>query len=550
MKRMIRLLPLLLLFLMGAGQQPDREVYLQDVHDNLIRFGEVYRNLAFRYVDQINPEAAMNAAIRGLLDELDPYSDYFIEEAAQELDDMSRGQYGGIGMEVGLRGSEKRITVISPFEGSPSWKAGLKPGDEITRVDSVDVTGKPLSDVVRLIKGAPGSPVTMGIRRSGSREVKDYTLVRELINIQDVKLAELVDPATGTGYVRLVRFSGLAGENLATAIEELKAKGLKRLVLDLRGNPGGLLREAAAVSELFLPKGTPIVVTRGRNNELIKEIRAERDPVFTGELVVLVDGGSASASEIVAGCLQDHDRALIVGQQSFGKGLVQSVLDLDEEAKMKLTTARYYLPSGRLIQRIDYFEKNEVLDHVADSTLADTLFHTEQGRPVISGRGITPDVEVKPERQSWLAVELWRANQFADFVDDRSAAGALPADASGTSLLADFRAYLNEKEFKYQPRGSVQLDELKKILEEERVGPEGAKALESMRAALGDNLPQQFKAHEDELAQLLDLELIDHRAGQAARSREALKQDQVFQQALQLLSGKGEYRRALGLQGT
>jgi len=543
---LILLLPALL---RAAGTPPDREAYLEDVHENLIRFGEVYRNLAFRYVDQINPEAAMNAAIRGLLDELDPYSDYFIEEAAQELDDMSRGQYGGIGMEVGLRGSDKRVTVVSPFEGSPSWKAGLLPGDEIVRVDSVEVTGKALSDVVKLIKGPQGSSVTLGIRRAGGREVKDYTLVRELINIQDVKLAEMVDPATGTGYIRLVRFSGLAGENLAKAVEDLKAQGLKRLVLDLRGNPGGLLREAAGVAELFLPKGTPIVVTRGRNDELIKEIRAERGPVFEGELVVLVDGGSASASEIVAGCLQDHDRALVVGQQSFGKGLVQSVLDLDEEAKMKLTTARYFLPSGRLIQRIDYFEKNEVLDHVAEAALKDTLFQTVHGRRVVGGKGISPDVEVKPERQAWLTLELWRANLFANYVSDRSAAGKLAEGVRAATLLPDFRAYLDEQKFEYQPRGTAQLDELKKILEEEEVGEAGMKALEALRSALGDNLSQQFEAHADELERLLALELVDRREGSTARSRAALAQDVAYQRALELLGDPDGYQRTLGLGG-
>jgi carboxyl-terminal processing protease len=542
------LAPLLTLLLMGAAQPPDREAYLKEVHDNLVRFGEVYRDLAFRYVDQINPEAAMSAAIHGLMDELDPYSDYFVEEAAQELDDMSRGQYGGIGMEVGLRGSEKRVCVISPFEGSPAWKAGLLPGDEITAVNGASVVGKALSDAVKLIKGEPGTSVTLSIRRLGAREVKDFTLVRELINIQDVKFAELVDPAAGAGYVRLVRFSGLAGENLARAIEELKAKGMRRLVLDLRGNPGGLLREAAGVAELFVEKGQPIVTTKGRDGEVLKEIVSEREPVWRGELAVLIDAGSASASEIVAGCLQDLDRAVIVGQQSFGKGLVQSVLDLDAQAKIKLTTARYYLPSGRLIQRIDYFENNEVLDHVADSTLADTLYHTKGGRVVISGRGVTPDVEAKAERLPWLALELWRGGLFVNYVADRAAAGKLPGGRADEAMLEDFRRYLDEQKFDYQPRGSAQLDDLKKILEEEEIGSGGLKALEELRGELGGELGPQFKAHQAELRRMLNLELAAHREGETARTREALREDTVYHKALELL-GTEDYQRALGLAG-
>jgi carboxyl-terminal processing protease len=525
----------------------DREAYMREVHDNLIRFGEVYRSLAFRYVDQIDPEAAMTAAIHGLMDELDPYTDYYLEDEAQELDDMSRGQYGGIGTEVGLRGSDKRITIISPFEGSPSWKAGLLPGDEIVTVNGTAMAGKALNDAVKLIKGPVGSEVILGIRRSGAKEVKDYRITRQLINIQDVKLAQLVDPATGTGYVRLVRFTGLAGENLAAAIDSLKRQGLKRLVLDLRGNPGGLLREAAAVSELFLAKGQPIVDTRGRNDEMIKAIVSEREPVFTGDLVVLIDPGSASASEIVAGCLQDLDRAVLVGESSFGKGLVQSVVDLDKEAKVKLTTARYYLPSGRLIQRVDYFQDNEVLNHVADSTLADTLFHTAKGREVISGRGVTPDVEVKAPRQPWLVLELWRGAHFANYVADRAAAGKLLDGPAGDAMLKDFRAYLEEKEFKYQPRGGNQADELKKILEEEKVGDEGAKALEALLKSLGGELDPQFLSHREDIARMLDLELVNHRQGPEARAREALRQDPAYQKALELLvKGHGELERVLG----
>lgn len=549
-KLMLGLLTLLLTFAptrAASEVAPDREAYMREVHDNLIRFGEVYRSLAFRYVDQIDPEAAMTAAIHGLMDELDPYTDYYLEDAAQELDDMSRGQYGGIGTEVGLRGSDKRITVISPFEGSPAWKAGLLPGDEIVTVNGTVLTGKGLSDAVKLIKGPVGTDVILGIRRGAVKEVKDYTITRQLINIQDVKLAQMVDPATGTGYVRLVRFTGLAGENLATAIDSLKRQGLKRLVLDLRGNPGGLLREAAAVSELFIQRGQTIVTTRGRNDEMIKEIVSERDPVFTGDLVVLIDAGSASASEIVAGCLQDLDRAVVVGEQSFGKGLVQSVVDLDEEAKVKLTTARYYLPSGRLIQRVDYFMDNEVLDHMADSTLADTLYHTAKGRPVISGRGVTPDVEAKAPRQPWLVLELWRGAHFANYVADRAAAGILPEGSAGDATLADFRAYLGEKEFKYQPRGSSQLDELKKILEEEKAGEAGNQALEALLKSLGGELDPQFDAHRQEMVRMLDLELVNHRQGPEARAREALRQDVAYQKALELLSeGMKDYQRALG----
>lgn len=536
---------ILLAILMGSADQPDRDTFQRDIRQNLNRFGEVYRNLAFRYVDQIDPEAAIEAAIRGLMDELDPYSDYFIEDAAQQLADMSRGEYGGIGMEVGLRGSEKHITVISPFEGSPAWDAGLQSGDEIVGVDGTDVRGKPLSDVVGLIKGKPDTPVVLRIAR-GSEEA-DYSINRALITIRDVRFAELMDPAAGIGYIRLTRFSGKASENLATAISELNEQGMRSLILDLRGNPGGLLREAAAVADLFLDEGLPIVLTKVRDGVVKQELGSRRTPLFTGELVVLINGGSASASEIVAGSLQDNDRAVVLGSPSFGKGLVQSVIDLDDEAKIKLTTGRYFLPSGRLIQRIDYFEDNEVLIHHSDSTLVDTLFHTMAGREVVGGRGISPDIDVEAEKRSWLVTELWRNTMFSNYIADRARDGRLPDGRADRSMLKDFRSYVEEMEFEYRPRGMTQLEELEKILAEEAAADAASKALKQLRKVLNNGLDQQMDTHQDELLRMLDLELASLRGGAEARTRLALQQDIAYERALEVLheKGGGKYDRAL-----
>jgi carboxyl-terminal processing protease len=526
---------LALLLFMGSAQEPSREDYLREVRVQLNRFGEVYRNLAFGYVDQINPEAAVEAAIRGLLDELDPYSEYFVEDAAQQLEDLSRGEYGGIGMEVGQRGAERRITVISPFEGSPSWEAGLRAGDEIRAVDSVSVVGKPLNEVVKLIKGEAGTKVRLTILRPGFDQEADYEMLRQRIAIRDVRFAGLVDETRGLGYVRLTRFSGKATTDLAQALDSLQQAGMRQLILDLRGNPGGLLREAAGVADLFLDKGLPIVTTRGRTGEVLKQINSERVPLFAGELVVLINGGSASASEIVAGSLQDHDRALILGSSSFGKGLVQSVVDLDAEAKIKLTTARYYLPSGRLIQRIDYFEGNTVLDHHADSLLADTLYATARGRAVISGRGVEPDLKTEPEQQPWVVTELWRAGHFVNYAADRAREGRLPGGGVDEVVLQDFQAYLAEAEFEYRPRGGKQLDELAVILESEAAGPEVLDALEALRDRLAAGLDQQLAAHAGEISRMLELELVEQREGRDARQELALQQDQVFLRARELL---------------
>ena len=347
-------LPLLLL--LGAAQDQERHDHIKDVRASLKRFGEVYRQLSYRYVDQMDPEASIEAAIRGLTHELDPYTDYFVEDEARDLDEMSQGEYGGIGAEVGQRGSDKRITIISPFDDSPAARAGLRAGDIIDAVDGTSTAGRSLSDVVGEIKGPKGSTVRLGILRAGWSEAVEYELTRDSITIRDVRYAGIVDEDLGLGYVRLTRFSGKASESLSEAIAGLQEQDMQALILDLRGNPGGLLREAGEVADLFLPPELPIVDTRDRDGNVQKDIRSENKAIFDGPMVVMIDGSSASASEIVAGALQDHDRAVVLGGSSYGKGLVQSVYTIDEDARLKLTTARYYLPSGRLIQRVDYFE--------------------------------------------------------------------------------------------------------------------------------------------------------------------------------------------------
>lgn len=340
--RLLRLLPVLLLarLVLAAEEPANRDEYMASMRESLQRFQKVYQYLVFRYVDEINPEATIEAAIHGMLDQLDPYTDYYIEDEAESLDEMTRGEYGGLGMQVGQRGSDKRLTVIAPFEDSPAWRAGLLPGDIITEIDGQPTGEDKLSNIVSRMKGEPGTPVTITVERPGYESPMVYTLVRALITIQDLKFAGIIDKEQGLGYVRLTGFSGKATESLREALETLNGQGLRKLVLDLRGNPGGLLREAVGVADLFLPEGALIVETRGRDNETLKQYLSENAPVFDGELVVLVNQGSASASEIVSGAIQDQDRGVIVGETTYGKGLVQSVMSLDSSSKVKLTTAK------------------------------------------------------------------------------------------------------------------------------------------------------------------------------------------------------------------
>ncbi len=540
------LLLLAAMLLMGSSQPADRDEYMAEMRENLQRFQKVYQHLVFRYVDRIDPEATIEAAIRGMLDELDPYTDYFIEEGARNLEEMSRGEYGGLGMQVGLRGSTKRLTIISPFEGTPAWRAGLQPGDVIAEVNGESTDGKPLSDVVKVMKGEPGTEVTISIDRPGYESNLVYTLTRELIVIQDLQYAAIMDEKQGLGYLRLTGFSGKATESMREALLELKEQGLEKLVLDLRGNPGGLLREAVGVADLLLPKGAKIVETRGRNDQVLREYYSENDPLFEGDLVVLINKGSASASEIVSGCIQDHDRGVIVGDNSYGKGLVQSVLDLDEESKVKLTTAKYYIPSGRLIQRIEYFQDNPVLQHDSTAAHADSLYHTGSGRVVVNGRGIGPDLAVEQENWPHYVSEIWRAGHLGNFLTDREREGGGLPKKVNKRLLEEFHDYLEDKDFSFKPRGSSQMDELEEIVEGENYSTEVAEALISLRQVLEGDPESHFEANREWIERLLEGEILSRRDGPGERTAYNLGHDPQYESAVHLLdSQSGDYRSML-----
>jgi carboxyl-terminal processing protease len=443
-------------------------------------------------------------------------------------------------MQVGQRGSDKRLTVIAPFEDSPAWKAGLLPGDIITEIDGQPTGEDKLSNIVSRMKGEPGTPVTITVERPGYGTPMVYNLVRELITIQDLKFAGIIDGKQGLGYVRLTGFSGKATESLEDALKDLNDQGLRKLVLDLRGNPGGLLREAVGVADLFLPKGALIVETRGRDNEVLKQYYSDNDPLFDGELVVLVNQGSASASEIVSGAIQDLDRGVIVGETTYGKGLVQSVMSLDASSKVKLTTAKYYIPSGRLIQRIDYFDDNKVLYHDPEGDQADTLFHTTEGRLVVGGRGIQPDLEQEAEAWPFFVSELWRANLFINFLTDRERQGQPIARTKvDDALLDEFQTYIQAQEFTFKPSGSKELEELEKIIERESYGSPVAEALIGLRQKLEGDPEQHFAQNRQWIERLLTGEVLSRADGQDARTRHTLEYDRQFEAARTLLIGRG-----------
>ena len=511
--------------------------YYRDTRNSVNLFAEIYSNIIENYVDVVDPEPFIQAAVEGMLGELDPYTSFFDREGTERLRDRSRGEYGGLGMRVGLQGEERRITIIAPFDGTPASRAGLRPGDVIIGVDSIDVTDLPLDEAVTYMRGKPGTPITMRIDRPGQGTL-EFDLVREVIILHDVQLTTLLED--NVGYIKLNSFSENAARDLETALVDLRLQGMEALVLDLRSNPGGLLSAAVDVTDLFLPAGTPIVSTRGRNGELIDDYVGRRKAVLPADIpmAVLVNQGTASAAEIVSGALQDHDRALVLGNNSFGKGLVQGVINLPDEKTLKITKARYYLPSGRLIQRIEYFRDNETLDHTLSgvSLSSDTLFHTSNGREVLSGRGIIPDIQVDALELSRFTGEVWRQRKVFDYLTTLETAQGLPVVVEVTDqLLLGLNSFLIDCDFEVPLVGVAELDSLEAKIERAELSAEALDALEALREQLQTDVTDEFDRNRDELERLLLLELADRLDGDAGRVRASLLQDPVLDEACDVL---------------
>ena len=529
---------LALLFL-GFGVFSFTERYFS-ITKELDVFTNLFRQVNQLYVDETNPGKMMKDALDEMLAQLDPYTNYIPESEIEDYRFMTTGQYGGVGSLVRKKGDY--VVITEPYEGFPAQLAGLKAGDLILEIDGKNVKNKNTDEVSKVLRGQPGSEVKVLVQRPGTKEPLTFTLIRKEIKVKSVPYFGLVSDSIG--YIVLTSFTEDCGKDVKNALVELKEKySIKGLILDLRNNPGGLLNESVNISNLFIEKGQEIVSTKGRVQEWQKSYKGLNTAIDTDiPLLVLVNSGSASASEIVSGSLQDLDRAVIMGKKTFGKGLVQTTRNLSYNSKLKVTTAKYYIPSGRCIQALDYSKRDEngKVKKVADSLM--TVFKTKKGRPVKDGGGIIPDV-ITPEKKSSKIIQILDRNLIIfDFVTEYCLNHPKPEDEEKFSLSEgdwkDFLIFIRDKDYNYTTVEEKRLEELKASLKEEKMNEEVKEEIEKIESILSKSHLSAIEKNKEEIINAIEIEIASRHNFQKGKIKMALKKDEEIKEAISLLRNK------------
>ncbi len=537
----------------------DEQVY-KEIRSNIRLFGKVYREINAKYVDQIDSDDFIKAGIKGMLGTLDPYTVFYEPEQVEQLNMLTTGEYGGVGIEIGLKGKDKELTVIAPIDDTPASRKGIRAGDVIVGVNGEPTKGWTTSDASAVIRGEAGTDVTLQIRRVGYDKPLDYVLTREDIRIHDVAYSGIIEE--DIGYVKLVRFSGQAGKEFHNSLEDVMDKNPKGLILDLRSNPGGLLPAAVSIASEFLKEDEPIVHTKGRMKRSVRDFNVQGEPLAVDiPLVLLINGGSASASEIVSGAIQDLDRGVIVGTPSFGKGLVQTVINLNKESMLKITTARYYTPSGRLIQRdrIEEDDENDLIELdlsendqsslLSDSVESDInaeMFLTRNGREVFGGGGIRPDVELKPTTIDPQVVEMYRRDLFFGFIQGWiKEHGDLKEVNVSDFMLDSFFLYIDSVEFEPVIPGMRELEALRKLGEEDSLDTHFYTQLDLLESMLTTDVSFDDPELRMTVRQGLEREVGSVMGGRELRIKASFDEDVQLSEAIKILRDKDRYNSLL-----
>jgi carboxyl-terminal processing protease len=543
---LLKLIPIILLFFVFTGAKPgggDDDIYTQ-INKNMDVFGRVYKEIALNYVDEIDADKFMKAGLDGMLNTLDPYTNFLDESRGDEIELITTGKYGGIGIMIGVKDSAIVITEI--LEGYSAQKEGLRKGDKIIEIDGVAIEGKKLADIRGLVKGTPGSKVNVKVNRSGKE--MDFTLTREEINLKNVTYKGVLED--GIGYIKLERFNRYAESEMVDALTEMKSKGeVKGIILDLRDNPGGLLEAATSILDKFIDKGNLLLTTKGRKSDSEKKYFATETPIIGKNipLIVLVNGNTASASEIVSGAIQDLDRGVIVGTKTFGKGLVQIFTPLSYGNQLKITTQKYFTPSGRWIQVKNYFKENKSGVFKPDPYLNQTEFRTLNGRTVYAEGGIMPDTVVMSVDENELIDGLINQDMYFKYADKYVAEHPDGSSfAINDEIISGFYSFLNQEQFEYSTKAENQLSKLKEIVSSDGYSDRTKQFIDELESELKSERLREFDKSKPVISRELTKEIMRKYNKPYREITEAgLKDDIQLQAALSIIKNSALYDRFL-----
>jgi carboxyl-terminal processing protease len=534
---------ILVFFISTASVSNNENDKLFEISKNIEIFANTYKALNEAYVDDIDPSSLMRIGIDAMVSSLDPYTNYISESQVESYRILDDVKYEGIGVEFGI--IDEKPTVISVYNNSPAMEAGLKPGDEIIAINGLDPAGKTKDEIDAVIRGLPGTTLALSIKKPTSLNSEVISITRGEWKVSNVPYSGIV--RDGIGYINLSTFTQEASKNIKTAIKELKKEdpNLAGLILDLRNNGGGLLREAIAISNIFVPKGEEIVTTKGKLKSNDQSYKTTELPVdLEIPLAVLINKRSASASEIVSGVIQDLDRGVIVGQRSFGKGLVQNTQDIGYNNRLKLTISKYYIPSRRCIQGVEY-ENGEPVD-IPDERR--TKFKTRNGREVLDGGGVTPDVKTEVNKLAPFTQSLIENHMIFYYVNNfvsKNDSIVAPDEFQFTNY-DDFVTFVKNKDFKFKYKSEKQLEELTKVFKDDNLDEIAKKEIDMLMQKLETAKQKEFFIlHKEEIIDQIEQEIVSRYYFQNGKIRKTLSQDKEVNKAIEILKDKAAYNRIL-----
>ncbi len=518
---------------------------------NMDIFNSIYKNLDLMYVDTLDAEEVVGNGIKAMLGSLDPYTTYYPEEKVNELKNMLTGKYAGVGAVVRYNFQLQRVCISEPYENMPAAEVGLKKGDIILSIDDEDMTNKDVAYVSDHLRGDPGTSFIIKVKRPSTGKTLKMKITRRTIQMPFLPYYGMLEG--GFGYINFNSFTDNCAKDVRRAFIDLKKQGAKGLVFDLRNNGGGSVSEAVSIINMFLPKGKTVLKMQGKLQRSNKEYKTSVEPVDSVmPMVVLVNGNSASASEIMSGSLQDYDRAIILGTRTYGKGLVQTTMDLPYNGQMKLTTAKYYIPSGRCVQALNYkHSKGGYVEHVPDSLTK--VFYTANGREVRDGGGVKPDVEVKPDSLPNIAFYLAGArdsnevmlNYEVDYIAKHPTIAPAKDFALTDADYDEFKARVLKADFKYDRETEKYLKDLEKLAKFEGYYDDAKPEFEALKKKLSHNVAKDLDYNKEYIKQLLENEIVAAYYFQAGAIQNSLRYDKQIKEAVKLLNSPEEYDKIL-----